>query len=84
MSDELVIRQVWPAPHGHAVLSPFEASEDFTQAYWQAKEIIATSPTDLFYTFTSAGQEVVRLAVVDHADLDPGFLLRITIWGCFW
>ncbi|MEV7135861.1 hypothetical protein AB0N24_23625 [Arthrobacter sp. NPDC093128] len=73
MSDELVIRQVWPAPHGHAVLSPFEASEDFEQACWQANEIIAISPTDLFYTFTKAGQEVVRLIVVDHPDVDPGY-----------
>jgi len=55
VSDELVIRQVWPVPRGHSVLSPFEASEDFEQACWQANEVIAASPPDLFYTFTRAG-----------------------------
>jgi hypothetical protein len=68
-----VIRQVWPAPHGHSLLSPFEASEDFTQACWKADEVIATSPSDLFYSFTLAGEEVVRLIVVDHPELDPGY-----------
>jgi GNAT superfamily N-acetyltransferase len=73
VSDELVIRQVWPAPRGHAVLSPFEASEDFEQACWQANEVIAASPSDLFYAFTRAGEEVVRRIIVDHPDLDPGY-----------
>ncbi|MDR6508103.1 GNAT family N-acetyltransferase [Arthrobacter oryzae] len=73
MNDELVIRQVWPAPHGHSVISPYEASKDFEQACWQAHEVIAASPSDLFYTFTRAGQEVVRLIVVDHPDVDPGY-----------
>jgi hypothetical protein len=73
VSDELVISQVWPAPHGHAVISPFEASEDFTQVCWQAEEVIATSPSDLFYGFTRSGEEVVRLIVVDHPELDPGY-----------
>jgi GNAT superfamily N-acetyltransferase len=73
VSDELVIRQVWPAPHGHSVISPFEASEDFEQACWQADEVIAASPSDLFYTFTRAGQEVVRLIVVDRPEVDPGY-----------
>jgi GNAT superfamily N-acetyltransferase len=68
-----MIRQVWPLPHGHSVLSPFEASEDFTQACWQADEVIATSPSDLFYSFTRDGEEVVRLIVVDHPELDPGY-----------
>jgi hypothetical protein len=72
VSDELVIRQVWPVPRGHSVLSPFEASEDFEQACWQANEVIAASPPDLFYTFTRAGEEVVRLIIVDHPELDPG------------
>jgi hypothetical protein len=73
VSDELVIRQVWPVPRGHSVLSPFEASEDFEQACWQANEVLAASPSDLFYTFTRAGEEVVRLIIVDHPELDPGY-----------
>lgn len=73
MNDELVIRQVWPAPHGHAVISPFEASEDFSQACWQAHEVIAASPSDLFYSITRSGEEVVRLIVVDHPDVDPDY-----------
>jgi hypothetical protein len=73
VSDELVIRQLWPAPHGHSVLSPFEASEDFEQACWQADEAIAASASDLFYTFTLAGKETVRMIVVDHPELDPGY-----------
>lgn len=68
-----MIRQVRPLPHGHSALSPFEASEDFTQACWQADEVIATSPTDLFYSFILAGEEVVRMIVVDHPELDPGY-----------
>ena len=68
-----MIRQLWPVPRGHAVLSPFEASEDFEQACWQANEFITTSPNDLFYTFTRAGEEVVRMIVVDHPELDPGY-----------
>lgn len=73
MSGELVIRQVWPAPHGHSVLSPFEASEDFEQACWQANEFIAASPSDLFYSFIRAGEEVVRLIVIDRPAVDPGY-----------
>jgi hypothetical protein len=73
VSDELVIRQVWPVPHGRSVISPFEASEDFEQACWQAHEVIAASPSDLFYTFTRAGEEVVRLIVVDRPEVDPGY-----------
>ncbi|MBT2595982.1 GNAT family N-acetyltransferase [Arthrobacter sp. ISL-72] len=73
MSDELVIRQVWPVPRGHSLLSSFEASEDFTQACWQANEVIAASPSDHFYTFTKDGEEIVRLIVVDHPEVDPGY-----------
>lgn len=68
-----MVRQVWPVPHGHSVLSPFEASEDFEQECRQANEVIAASPSDLFYSFTKAGEEVVRLIVVDHPVLDPGY-----------
>lgn len=68
-----MIRQVWPAPHGLSLMSPFEASEDFTQACWQASEVINTSPSDLFYSFTCAGEEVVRMIVVDHPEVDPGY-----------
>ena len=68
-----MIRQVWPAPHGHSVFSPFEASEDFTQDCWQASEVINTSPSDLFHSFTCAGEEVVRMIVVDHPEVDPGY-----------
>jgi GNAT superfamily N-acetyltransferase len=73
VSEDLVIRQVWPAPHGHGVMSPFEASEEFSQDCWQANEVMATSPADRFYSFTRDGEEVVRLLVVDHPDLDPGY-----------
>jgi hypothetical protein len=73
VNEKLVIRRVWPAPHRHAVISPFEASEEFTQACWQAHEVIAASPSDLFYSFTRSGEEVVRLIVVDHPELDPGY-----------
>lgn len=68
-----MIWQVWPAPHGSSVISPFEASEDFTQACWQASEVINASPSDLYYSFTCAGEEVVRMIVVDHPEVDPGY-----------
>ena len=73
MDDELVIRQVRPVPHGRLLISPFEASEDFTQACWQSNEAIITSPSDLFYSITRAGEEVVRLIVVDHPEVDTGY-----------
>lgn len=76
MSEDLVIRQVWPVPHGHGVISPFEASEEFSQDCWQANEVMAAGPSDLFYSFTRDGEEVVRLLVVDHPDLDPGYGVR--------
>ncbi|WP_332762699.1 hypothetical protein [Pseudarthrobacter sp.] len=57
MSDDLVIRQDWSAPHGHSVISPFEAPEHFTQACWQANEIVVASPSDLFYSFTGAARK---------------------------
>lgn len=68
-----MIRKVWPAPRGRSVVSPFEASEEFTQACWQANEVIAASPSDLFYSSTIAGEEVVRLIVVDQPEVDPGY-----------
>ena len=71
MDDELVIRQVRPVPHGRLLISPFEASEDFTQACWQSNEAIITSPSDLFYSITRAGEEVARLIVVDPPRLIP-------------
>jgi len=73
VDDELVIRQVRPVPHGRLLISPFEASEDFTQACWQSNEAIINSPSDLFYSITRAGEEVVRLIVVDHPEVDTGY-----------
>lgn len=55
------------------MISPFEASEDFTQACWQANEVIAASASDLFYSFTCAGEEIVRMIVVDSPEVDPGY-----------
>ncbi|MGX9901302.1 hypothetical protein ACW0JT_18150 [Arthrobacter sp. SA17] len=51
VKQDLQMHQVWPTSDGRAVLSPLEASEDFTQECWQANEVIATSPSDSFYSF---------------------------------
>lgn len=67
------MRQVWPTSEGRAVLSPFEASEDFTQECWQANEVIAASPSDSFYSFLLAGQEVVRMLIVDPVGPFDGY-----------
>ncbi|WP_458113846.1 hypothetical protein M1D88_07105 [Arthrobacter sp. R1-13] len=62
MKQDLQMQQVSPAPAGRAAaLSPFEASDDFTQDCWQASEVIATSESDHFYSFQRAGSEVVRV-----------------------
>lgn len=73
MKQDLKIQQVWPTPDGRAVLSPFEASEDFTQECWQANEVIAASPSDSFYSFLLSGEEVVRMLIVDPADPFDGY-----------
>lgn len=68
MKQDLQVRQVWPASDGRAVLSPFEASEDFTQECWQADEVIAASAADSFYSFLREGAEVARMLLVDPAE----------------
>lgn len=62
---ELSVRQLWPTPCGRLFISPFEASEDFSQDCWQASEAIATSPTDRYYSFIQDGEEVVRMLIVN-------------------
>lgn len=64
---------MWPASDGRAVLSPFEASEDFTQDCWQANEDIAASAADSFYSFSRAGEEVARMLLVDPAGPIDGY-----------
>ncbi|WP_461165331.1 hypothetical protein [Arthrobacter sp. R4-81] len=73
MKQDLQIRQVWPASDGRAVLSPFDASEDFTQECWQADEVIAASAADSFYSFLRAGTEVARMLLVDPAGPIDGY-----------
>lgn len=63
--EELRVRQLWPRPCGRLFISPFEASEDFSQDCWQASEALATSPTDRYYSFTQDAEEVVRMLIVD-------------------
>ena len=73
MEQDLVIRQVWPARRGRAAISPFEASEDVTQDCWRAAEVIAAPESVRFFRFQRAGEEVVRVLVVDFAEhVDSG------------
>jgi GNAT superfamily N-acetyltransferase len=73
VKHDLQIRQVWPTWDGRSVLSAFEASEDFTQESWQVSEVIASSTSDRFYSFLLAGQEVVRMLIVDPAGPLDGY-----------
>lgn len=73
MKQDLQIRQVWPASDGRAVVSPFEASEDFTQECWQAHEVIAASEADSFYSFLRGETEVARMLLVDPAGPIEGY-----------
>jgi hypothetical protein len=66
VKQDLQVRQVWPASDGRAVLSPFDALEDFTQECWQADEVIAASAADSFYSFLRAGTEVVRMLLMEQ------------------
>lgn len=69
------MQQIWPTSDGRAVISPFEASEDFTQECWQASEVIAASPADRFYSFLMAGHEVVRMLIEDPAGSLDGYVV---------
>jgi ribosomal protein S18 acetylase RimI-like enzyme len=73
VKHDLQMRQVWPTSDGRSVLSPFEASEDFTQECWQASEVIGSSASDRFYSFLLPGQEVVRMLIVDPAGALDGY-----------
>ncbi|WP_247046067.1 GNAT family N-acetyltransferase [Arthrobacter rhizosphaerae] len=73
MKQDLQIERVWPTSDGGAVLSPFEASEDFTQECWQASEVIAASPADCFFSFLLEGHEVVRMLIEDPAGSLDGY-----------
>ncbi|MDQ0822553.1 hypothetical protein QFZ79_000292 [Arthrobacter sp. V4I6] len=68
MEQDLVIRRVWAARQGRAAISPSEASEAFTQDYWQAAEVIAAPEPDRFFSLLWAGEEAVRVHVLDPAE----------------
>lgn len=71
MSKSLELRNLQLIRRGRGAVSPFPASEDFAHDCWQASETLPPDPSEHYYTFLRAGEEVCRAIVIDHAPGEP-------------